>query len=187
MSKASAQRVKKDLNKWRIKQEDSFDKKLTKVCKLSSEVLQRKINGRVDKPTPFTKNAVGFRFKRSSGGSENTIFIKDIQAEYLTPYFEGGEVTKMQPVAENRKNAYGNIRQLKSKKYVKVKHKNGQEILVDPTKKNGRVKKNGKGKTQGRRLIATLQTHDRKDTLDSWKQNEREIFRMVSNRMKKFV
>lgn len=180
----SNRKFKKDLEKWRIKQEDNFDKKLTKVCKLSSEVLQRKINGRVDKPTPFTKNAVGFRFKRSNGNSTNTIFIKDIQAEYLTPYFEGGDVTKMQPVAENRKNTYGNIRQLKSKKYKKIKHKNGREILIDPTKNNGRVKKNGKGKTQGRRLVATLETHDRQAKLDSWEQNSKEIFRMVKNRMK---
>lgn len=184
MSKASARRVKKDLEKWRIKQEDNFDKRLTKVCKLSSEVLQRKINGRIDKPTPFTKNAVGFRYTRSQGQTENRIFIKDIQEKYLTPYFEGGYVTKMQPVAENRKNAYGNIRQLKSKKYVKIKHKNGTEILVDPTKKNGKVKKSGKGKTIGRRLVATLETNKRNAVLDSWIQNEQEIVRMVRNRMK---
>ncbi|EKK8734052.1 hypothetical protein PPR94_003853, partial [Salmonella enterica] len=97
---------------------------------------------------------------------------------------EGGDVTKMQPVAENRKNAYGNIRQLKSKKYVKIKHKNGTEILVDPTKKNGKVKKSGKGKTIGRRLVATLETNKRNAVLDSWIQNEQEIVRMVRNRMK---
>lgn len=178
-----SKKFKRDLERWRIKEEDNFDKKLTKVCKLASVALQRKINGRVDRPTPFTKNAVGFRYERAKDGTTNIIFIKDIQYDYLEPYFEGGDVTKMQPVAKNRTNSYGNIRQLKSKKYTKIKHKNGSEILIDPSKKNARLKKNGKGKTIGRRLVATLETHKRKPALDSWKQNGQEVIRMVKNRM----
>lgn len=177
MSTANNRKVKRDLEKWRIKEGDNFDKKLTKVCKLASVQLQRKINGNIDKPTNFTQNAVGFKFNRTSEGTVNTIFIKDIQAKYLKPYIEGECVTKMQPVAEDRKNQFGNIKSLKSKRYVKVKHKNGKEILIDPKKK-----RNKKGVSK--RLVAIKETNTRRAVLGNWESNAKEIIRMVNNRMK---
>ena len=45
--------------------------------------LQRKINRDVEGAVNFTKNAVGFKFKVTKTGTENRIFIKDTQAEYL--------------------------------------------------------------------------------------------------------
>lgn len=54
--------VKNDLSKWKIKETDLFSKKVTKASKLASVELQRDINRRVDKPTNFTRNAVGFKF-----------------------------------------------------------------------------------------------------------------------------
>lgn len=175
--KTNVKKVKQDLEKWRIKESDSFDKKVTKICKLASVHLQRKINGNIDKPTNFTQNAVGFKFTRKKTETVNSIFIKDVQTKYLLPYFEGKDVTKMQPVAEDRKNQFGNIKSLKSKRYVKVKHKNGKEILIDPKKK-----RNKKGVSK--RLVAIKETNTRRAVLGSWESNAKEIIRMVNNRMK---
>lgn len=182
--KTNKEKVKRDLEKWKIKQTDSFSKKFTKVCKMASVRLQEKINKKVDRPVNFTKNAVGFRFEKHKRYTENIIFIKKIQARYLGAYIEGDTVSKFQPVDESRKNAYGNIKQLKSKKYRKIVHKNGRQILIDPTKKNGKLRKNGKGRTVGRRLIATMETHKRKITLGTWKENKKELVRMINNHMK---
>ncbi|MBC5790599.1 hypothetical protein [Providencia sp. JUb39] len=182
--KTNKKKVKADLDKWKIKETDDYGRKFVKVCKSASVNLQEKINRKIDNPTAFTKRSVGFKFNRTRRAIVSTIYIYDNQAVYLSPYFKGEDVTKFQPVAKNRTNAYGNIRQLNSKKYLKVKTKKGRTILIDPTKKNPRLKKNGKGKTVGRRLVAIKETTSRQAVLGSWKQNKKEILRMINNRMK---
>ncbi|PEH74123.1 hypothetical protein [Edwardsiella tarda] len=176
----SKRAVKKDLEKWRINEGDSFDKKLTKVCKLASVNLQRKINASVDNPVRFTQNAVGFKFKRGMNGTVNHIFIKDTQSKYLSHLIDvkRAEVEKMTPLAPNRKNKYGNIPNLGKGKFVKVTHKNGTEILINPNRKPNR--KYG----TANRVVAVKKKTTRKQTIGSWDKNSADIIRMVKNRMK---
>ncbi|WP_311750732.1 hypothetical protein [Proteus columbae] len=179
MSDPNADRVRRDMERWRIQQSDSFDKKLTKVAKLASVQLQRKINGSVKTPVNFTKNAVGFKYVKKRYGTINTIFIKDVQAKYLSHLIEPekGTVEKMTPIAPNRKNKFGNVPNLGKSKLIKVKHKNGKELLINPNRK--------KNKRYGtaNRIVAVKMRTTRRNTIGTWKSNADEIIRMVKNRM----
>lgn len=167
--------IKKDLNKWRIKESDQFSKRVTKASKLASVELQRKINRRVDGPVNFTKNAVGFSFKYDQNGSKNRIYIKDTQAKYLSPLIDDTKgINKFVPTGvKGSKNKFGNIPNLKTKNKLEVVKQN-----KDNTKRTILIKTNVK--KQNRRVIAIFKKHQqRKKTLGSWNNISNDILKTV--------
>lgn len=165
--------VQRDLSKWKIKESDVFSKKVTKASKLASVELQRDINRRVDRPTGFTKNAVGFSFKYDKYGSRNRIFIKDIQAGYLAPLIDSNRpVDKFVPVP-GAVNAFGNIpglKQMRNMKKVTQKH-NGKNrtILIKTTAR------------RNKRLVAIFENNKkRRKTIGSWDKISQKIFKTVN-------
>lgn len=165
--------VKNDLSKWKIKETDLFSKQVTKASKLASVELQRDINRRVDKPTNFTRNAVGFKFRYDKNGSKNRIFIKDVQAQYLAPLIDSNKpVDKFVPVPGST-NAFGNIaglRQRRNLEEVKQRH-NGTErtILIKTTAK------------RNKRIVAIFERNKkRRKTIGSWDKISDKIFKTVN-------
>ncbi|WP_039660909.1 hypothetical protein [Pantoea sp. MBLJ3] len=112
----SAAGAKRDLEKWRLKETDSFSKRVTKASKLASVELQRDINRKIDRPTKFTQNAVGFNFKIDKFGTKNRIYIKDIQSNYLSKLIDDNQnFGKFVPVP-GKVNQFGNIPNLKTRR-----------------------------------------------------------------------
>ncbi|BEC01789.1 hypothetical protein [Escherichia coli] len=167
--------VKKDLDKWRIKESDQFSKRVTKASKLASVELQRKINRRVEGPVNFTKNAVGFKFKVDQYGTTNRIFIKDVQANYLGHLIDdNSEINKFVPTGvKGSKNQFGNIPNLKTRRNLEaVKQKKDGITRTILIKTN--VKK------QNKRVIAIFKRHqNRKKTLGSWNNISNDIIKTV--------
>lgn len=153
--------AKKDLDKWRLKESDSFSKRVTKASKLASVELQRKINRNIDRPTGFTQNAVGFKFTIDKFGTTNKIFIKDIQGNYLGKLIDDNQpFNKFVPI-NGKVNQFGNIAGLKTRRNlesVEQKHQGKKRtILIRTTAK----KKN--------RVVAIFKPHqNRKKVLGSW-------------------
>lgn len=155
-------KAKRDLDKWKIKESDSFSKRVTKASKLASVELQKHINRNIDKPVAFTKNAVGFQFKIGKFVTTNRIYIKDVQANYVSHLIdEQSPIKKFVPTSDKFTNAYGNIPGLKTMRNLKAvsqKHKGQQRTILIKTT----AKKN-------KRLIAIFKRNgSRKKTLGSW-------------------
>ncbi|MBN5214291.1 hypothetical protein [Serratia ureilytica] len=171
-------KVKRDLDKWKIKESDHFSKRVTKASKLASEALQKHINRETKGPTNFTKNAVGFQFNVGKFVTRNRIFIKDVQANYLSHLIDNEDLIK-KFVPNNSKfvNALGNIPGLKNMRNlvsVDQLHK-GQKrtILIKTT-----AKKN-------KRLIAIFKKNGvRKKSYGTWEQMSNTMERQVSNAVK---
>lgn len=165
--------VREDLSKWKIKETDVFSKKVTKASKLASVELQRDINRRVDKPTNFTRNAVGFKFKYDKNGSKNRIFIKDVQAQYLAPLIDSNKpVDKFVPVP-GATNGFGNIAGLKQRRNLKsvTQVHNGQRrtILIKTTAK------------RNKRVVAIFERNkSRRKTIGSWNKITDKILKTVN-------
>ncbi len=167
--------VKNDLSKWKIKESDQFSKRVTKASKLASVELQRKINRDVDGAVNFTKNAVGFKFKVTKTGTQNRIFIKDTQANYLGHLIDDNSgVNKFVPTGvKGSTNQYGNIPGLKTRRNLEtVKQKKDgvqRTILIKTT-----------AKKQNKRVIAIFKRHQsRKKTLGSWNDISKNIIKTV--------
>ncbi|HBM9257477.1 TPA: hypothetical protein L0X66_001809 [Citrobacter freundii] len=167
--------VKKDLDKWRIKESDQFSKRVTKASKLASVELQRKINRRVEGPVNFTKNAVGFRFNIDKEGTTNRIFIKDVQANYLSHLIDDNSpINKYVPTGvRGSTNQFGNIPGLKTRRNLEaVKQKKdgiNRTILIKTN-----VKK------QNKRVIAIFKRHQtRKKSIGSWTDISNDIIKTV--------
>ncbi|TEW83390.1 hypothetical protein D5R38_18645 [Serratia marcescens] len=176
---ANAAQVKHDLNKWRIKESDNFSKRVTKAAKLASVNLQRDINGQIEKPTAFTKNAVGFSFNVGKFVTRNRIYIKDVQANYLGHLIDDNSpIKKFVPNSAKFTNAYGNIPGLKNMrnlKTVKQKHNNVSRVILIKTT----------AKKKDKRLIAVFQKNGkRKKTLGSWSQISTRIESQIRNAVK---
>ncbi|MBT2109984.1 hypothetical protein LRM31_07260 [Enterobacter kobei] len=167
--------VKKDLDKWKIKESDQFSKRVTKASKLASVELQRKINRDVEGPVNFTKNAVGFKFKVTKTGSENRIFIKDTQAEYLGQLIDDNKAfNKYVPTGvRGSKNQFGNIPGLKTRRNLESvkQNKDGKTRTI-------LIKTNVK--QQNKRVIAIFKRHQtRKKTIGSWTKISDDIHKNV--------
>jgi hypothetical protein len=113
---------------------------LTDIAKRGAEEERKAMVAQLDKPTPFTQRGIGVR-GATKALPVATIFIKDIQAQYLTPEILGGRQVLgrsraiLKPV-DQRVNQYGNlprglIGRLKGRPDIfigKVTTKNGQSI-----------------------------------------------------------
>lgn len=171
-NKGKARKVKEDLQKWAIKEDDLFSKKLTKASKLASVQLQRYINGNIKGgATPFTQKAVGFQFRYDKFGSWNRIYIRDAQAAYLGDLIDDDKrFKKFVPIAGRNTNKFGNIiglRNFRNLIPVKQMH-NGRmrTILIKPSAKG--IK----------RFVAVQKEISPRKTLGSWKEMEK---RMINN------
>lgn len=165
--------VRKDLDKWKIKESDQFSKRVTKASKLASVELQRKINRNVDGAVNFTKNSVGFSFKASKHQTVNRIFIKDIQAQYLSRLIDDNTPFNKFVPAPGKVNQYGNIAGLKTRRnMVAVKQKKdgiNRTILIKTN-----VKK------QQKRVLAIFKLHQtRKKSIGSWSSISKDIIKTV--------
>ena len=92
---------------------------------------------KIDKPTPFTMNALRVE-NASKSKLESALIVKDIQAEYLETLLEDGgtEVDKhIVPGKQAKLNAYGNLPRGASKQRATFSHG------------NRRYKRVGKGKS----------------------------------------
>lgn len=169
--------AKRDLEKWKIKQGDSFSKRITKACKLASENLQKTINRNVDRPTNFTRNAVGFQFKVDKFGTKNRIFIKDLQAQYLAPLIDSNNlVSKFVPNRPADTNQFGNIaglKQMRNLKAVKQKHKGIQRTVL--------IKTNAK---KNKRLIAIFKRARRRHIIGTWDTLSKTMIRQINSAVK---
>lgn len=166
--------VKKDLEKWKIKEGDSFSKRVTKASKLASVELQRKIDRRVKGPVNFTKNAVGFSFKITKNGTTNRIFIKDTQAGYLSHLIDNQDpINKFVPTGvQGSKNQFGNIPGLKTRRNLEAvkQNKNGRQRTI-------LIKTNAK---QNKRLIAVFKRNQhRRKVIGSWDQIANDLTKTV--------
>ena len=169
----NARDIQRDLENWRIKETDSFSKKVTKASKLASVNLQRKINGRIDRPTNFTQQAVGFSFKIDRIGSVNRIYIKDAQARYLAPLIDSDkEVSKFVPL-QGYTNNFGNIAGLKNMKNLKkiTQKRNGvtRTVLIKTT-----------AKKQNKRLIAIFKKARRIHRVGTWSELSVQMIQQVN-------
>ena len=173
-NRGKAQKVKEDLNKWAIKEDDVFSKKLTKASKLASVQLQRYINGNIKGgATPFTQKAVGFQFRYDKFGSWNRIFIRPPQAAYLGDLIDDDKrFKKFVPIAGRNTNKFGNIIGLRNfRNLVPVKQmKNGRmrTILIKPSARG--IK----------RLVAVQKDIQPRHTLGSWKQMEKRMINSIN-------
>ncbi|MDP8728373.1 hypothetical protein [Serratia marcescens] len=170
-------KVIRDLNKWRIKEDDKFSKRVTKASKLASVELQRHINRNTDRPTAFTKNAVGFQFKIGKGVTTNRIYIKDIQAKYLGHLIDDETpVNKFNPLPKTTNN-YGNIAGLKTMRNLKAvvqKHKGTNRTIL--------IKTNAK---KNKRLIAIFKRNSqRRKYYGSWPEISNKVTSQVNNAVK---
>ncbi|HAW2200218.1 TPA: hypothetical protein JLO99_002743 [Escherichia coli] len=168
--------VKRDLEKWRLKESDSFSKRVTKASKLASVELQRRINRRVDNPVNFTKNSVGFSFRYDKNGSKNRIYIKDRQAKYLAPLIDDNKgVDKFVPTGVRGSiNKFGNIPGLKSRRNMATVKQN-----KDGTTRTILIKTSTK--KQNKRVIAIFERHKaRKKMLGSWNEITDDILKTVN-------
>tara|TARA_R110000751_G_scaffold146094_9_gene250005 strand:+ start:10674 stop:11267 length:594 start_codon:yes stop_codon:yes gene_type:complete len=108
-------------------------KALTDTVRLDLKpAAERLIARRLDKPTPFTKRGIAFSGANKQGLIAS-VFVKDIQAEYLRVQEEGGTTTPkgrafLIPVGQ-RRNKYGNM----TRNAVKA-------ALAKPATFSGRVK-----------------------------------------------
>lgn len=169
-------KVRKDLKRWNERAGNKFHKDLGAAVMSERVRIQKKINTSLDRPIKFTQNAVNSQhFMNKGNKSKHSIFIMKHQAEYLKYYFEGGDVKKFTPIDDSKTNQYGNIKQLKAKKY-KVAKTGGKTILIDPKMK---------GKKRGKRLVAVMKETDRRAVLGSWEQNEKEVKKNIKRRMGK--
>lgn len=167
-------KVKKDLERWKTRAGSKFHKDLGAAVMAERVRMQKKINTKLDKPIKFTQNAINSQhFMNKGNKSKHRLFIMNAQAEYLKYYFEGGDVEKFTPVDDTKKNKFGNIKQLKAKKYTVGKAGN-KTILVDPKMT---------GKKKGKRLVAVMKETDRSAILGSWEQNEKEVKKNIRRRM----
>lgn len=62
---------------------------LTMTAGRVGQAWQGELKSQLDRPTPFTVNSVGVRAARKSN-LKATIYIKDIAAQYLAPFVDGG-------------------------------------------------------------------------------------------------
>lgn len=153
--------AKRDLEKWRLKETDTFSKRVTKASKLASVELQRNINRRVDRPTRFTQNAVGFSFKIDKFGTKNRIFIKDFQANYLGKLIDDNQpFGKFVPVP-GAVNQFGNIPNLKTRRGLESVTQNH-----DGHKRTILIKKSAK--TANRIVAIYKPDQNRSKALGSW-------------------
>lgn len=109
----------------------AVSKALNDTGKQIQQDLAQDLERLLDRPTPFTKRAFGL--KRATKTSPRiTIFIKDIQAQYLQYAISGGRRDeKVQPV-NTRLNKYGNIPGLRGNRKIRA-------LLARPDTFNGRI------------------------------------------------
>ena len=181
-------KVKKDLNRWKKKAINRFHKDLGESVLKERERIQEKINVNIDRPTPFTQKAVNSTHYMKSGGiSNHNLFIMKNQEKYLRYYFEGGNVEKFIPVAEDRTNRYGNITGLaggsKAKRFKTIRSKTGKILLIDPTI----TAKTASKKKLGKRLVAIKSETDRRGIMGSYAQNKKETIKNIEKKMKKHI
>ena len=85
---------------------------LTTLAKQVKEAEVKNLSTHLDRPTPFTLRSMGIKRARK-GYPEAVIFVKDIQARYLTPVeFGGKQVLNSKAViraVHATLNQYGNI------------------------------------------------------------------------------
>lgn len=103
-------RAFKDLEKKQLP--FAIAKSLTKTAQDVKAESERQLERKLDRPTPFTRRAFGLR-RATKTRQVATVFIKDIQAEYLEYAIEGGtrspeRKANLVPVSI-RLNKYGNI------------------------------------------------------------------------------
>ena len=166
--------VIRDLEKWKLKETDSFSKRLTKASKLASVSLQRRINSNVKGPVNFTKNSVGFNFKVTRDGSQNRIYIKDAQAGYLSHLIDNeSPIDKFVPTGvAGSKNQFGNIPNLKTKRNLE-----SVEQKVNGSKRTILIKKTAK---QNKRVIAIFKRNQkRRKVIGSWNSISNNIVKQV--------
>lgn len=89
-------------------------KALTDTAKLDAQpAVERRIELAFDRPTPFTKRGVGIAAARKGTDPVATVFIKDVQAKYLSLEETGGvRLPKRRALvlpAGQRVNQYGNL------------------------------------------------------------------------------
>lgn len=117
-------------------------KALTAVAKRVQADEQKAMKGVLDRPTPFTVNAVAVKGARKSD-LQAVVYVRDIAAKYLEPFEFGGDhkligkgITWLNPKNGLPLNQYGNLTKsmlarLKGRSDVfvgKVKTKNGEVI-----------------------------------------------------------
>lgn len=111
-------------------------KALTQTAKQVQKELERQLPIKLDRPTPFTRRAFG-TVRATKSRLRSTIFVKDLQAEYLSFAIHGGHRdpdNKRILMPKNIKlNKYGNIANLKDGKKVKA-------LLAKPNTFKGTVK-----------------------------------------------
>lgn len=170
--------VKRGLEKWKINESDQFSKRVTKASKLASVALQKHIIRETKGPTSFTKNAVGFQFNVGKFRTTNRIFIKDIQADYLSHLIDNEDpVKKFVPNSAKSTNAYGNIPGLKNMRNLVSVDQNHNGV-----KRTILVKTNAK---KNKRLIAVFKKNGvRKKSYGSWEDMSNMMERQVSNAVK---
>lgn len=129
---------------------------------------QDEMRTELDRPTPFTINAVGVRPARKSAPVAR-VYVKDIAAQYLSPYVDGGPrflgrkrgllTPKAVPL-----NAYGNLTKrklatLKARRDVfvgPVRLKSGQVVNGVWQRQGGKGRRKAKGAVQGARALQLL-------------------------------
>ena len=161
-NKGKMKRVKEDLSKWQIKESDVYSKKVTKATKLASVALQRYIDSHIKGGgVPFTKKAVGFNFKYDKFGSQNRVYLRDTQANYLSSLIDDNKkYKKFVPIAGRNTNKFGNIIGLKNfRNLIPVTQ------IKDGKKRTILIKPNAKG---AKRFVAVQKISTRQKTLGSW-------------------
>lgn len=131
----STNNAKKNLERYCINESDSIDKALTKLSKLGQVQLQNRLNQSIDRPTAFTKRALGFKYFKGSNGSTNRIFMMPNQAKYLDKILlqsTGTTSTKFRPFnLKTKLNHYGNITGLNRKSNFTTTKIDGKKALVN--------------------------------------------------------
>lgn len=125
---------------------------LNETAQDAKNAVTKQIEKKLDRPTRFTLNAVGVR-RASKRNLKATVFIKDIQAEYLQYAIEGGTRKPKDKALvvprDIRLNKYGNIPGLRGgKKIAALLNKpntfmgtiKGQSGIWQRTNKNKRLK-----------------------------------------------
>ena len=87
-------------------------KALTDVAKDAQKAVTAQIDTKLDRPTPFTRRAIGFK-KADKIGLFSEVFVKPIQSKYLQWQIFGGERKQQSnigvPTRNKKLNKYGNI------------------------------------------------------------------------------
>lgn len=153
-SRAIQAKVQKNLN-------FGIARGLTNTAKFAAAKLEQQLPAIFDRPTPFTKRAIGFQ-SATRAKLEARVFVRDQQALYLMRQEQGG-LRKPQPgspiniAVGQRLNQYGNISRgaiakLRAKPNVFVSKSTGKTKHLPPgiyERLNARSKK-GLGSRRGR-------------------------------------